>query len=154
MSAPQTPPSPRLIAPIPFKITLLDGSTDTLRVRPLDVIDLYEFIEMAAANKTPDLVCLVTGKDKAFLRLIDPKQYAKLAQKCIELNFEGAMELMADPIAASMMLPLVARMQSGMKTAAILGGELKVSASGQPPSESAAAIGIASSETPSADSKP
>jgi hypothetical protein len=149
MTSTPKPEPVRIIGPIPFKIKLADGSEHILTVRQLDVIELYEFIEFSTSSKTPDLVAMVIDRPKDFLRQIDTRTYAKLAAKCIEVNFDGAMELMADPIAASMLIPLMARIQKGSEMAEALGKTLKPSASERAPSESAAATGAASSETPS-----
>jgi hypothetical protein len=135
------------IAPLPFRVTFLDGTIETVHVRPLDVIELYEFIELAAANKTPDLVAAVVKKPKDWLRNLAPKEYGKLAQRCIELNFDRAMELTADPIAAALIWPMVGRVRSAAKILDTIGTESRPSASESARSATSAGTGRESSET-------
>jgi hypothetical protein len=120
-------PTNALTGPVPFKIKLADGTIETVAVRELDVLDLYEFIEFAASKRTPDLVALVIQKPREFLRQIDRATYLKIAAKCIELNFDAASQLTEDPFAATKLIPLLLEMRSAGKSAAAAGQTTKPS---------------------------
>lgn len=143
-------PTPSLLGPVPFKIAKPDGSFETVTVRQLDVIELYEFIEFAAENKTPDFVALVLKKQRDFIRTLDLKTYKQIVAKSLELNFPNAMELTADPIAAARLMPLMLRMQASMVASVEIGAPSKTSLPDAAPSASAEATGSALSETQSA----
>lgn len=150
-----TPPPSTLVNATPFEVTYLDGTVAQISLARLTIRQLYTFTQHLQAEKVPELVSLCTGKPGEWLDTLEDASFARLAQKCIELNFPRAVTLSAnDPVIALRVMPFL----QGMQTMAILSGTAGLSLIGKSPapaaSESAAASGSDASTSPPSDSAP
>lgn len=123
---------------IPHAVTLDDGTVETVQVATrLSITGLYSLIDHAAADRSPQIVALCTGKPLDWIDALPPKEFAVLAGKCMTLNFTDALALMDDPVAGARLAPLLSRLDTAMK----LGGAMSSGSSSAPaPSASAAEI--------------
>jgi hypothetical protein len=130
------PPAP--IAPIPYAVTLADGTVDKFAIKPLVISKLYEWLCLAANQHEPAMVALATGKDIGWVDGLDVDTYAKLAGKCNEVIFPQALRLAkAAPTAAALVAPLIQKQVAGLRVVTILSAGSGNSSPTQPLSESA-----------------
>lgn len=99
-----------LVNAVPFEVTLLDGTKETVAVARLTVRQLYAAIEHIAADKTTDLVALCIAHPLEWIDRLSDESYAALARECMHANFSRAMTLAAsDSLIAMKIAPIVAR---------------------------------------------
>ncbi len=133
------------IAPVPWSVTLPDGTIERFAIRPLTITKLYEWLYLARDQREPELVALATGKDMAWIDSLDVDQFAKLAGKCNDVIFPQAARLAKGaPAAAAIVGPLLQRDMLGRTVINILSIGSGTPSSTPPASESAAATPSAS----------
>jgi hypothetical protein len=110
----------------PWAVTLVDGSTENLVIKPLPITGLYQWVILLLADKEPEAVALCVGKDLDWINALDIDSFAKLAGKCSEINYPLAVALAKHaPGAAAKVAPLMQKSLLGLKVMAILANELE-----------------------------
>lgn len=154
MDAP-TKPAPA-IAPVPFAVTLPDGTVDKFIIKPLSITKLYQWLYLAKDQSEPAMVALVCDRDLPWVDSLDVDAFARLAGKCHEIVFPQALRLAKGaPAAAATLAPVIQKTELAMKVIAILStgfGEPSL----KPPASVSAPLIPNESPTPSAsmDSAP
>ncbi len=139
-------PSPALINASPFEVILSDGTKETVSLRQLSIRQLYQFTEHLRGDNMPALVSLCVGKPDEWIDTLELESYGALVKKCLELNFpKAAMLAMSDPIVATKLAPLLARIQNAEKMIAISGLPMNAPSPAPVASASAAVTGSAPS---------
>jgi|GEM_PF-3341913 hypothetical protein len=143
----ETKPSPA-IAPVPFAVTLQDGSVCRFLIKPLTITKLYDWLYLAKDQREPAMVAMACGKDLAWVDSLDEEQFGKLAGKCHEVIFPQALRLSKGaPAAAALVAPILQQNLLGLRVIAALSIGSGDSSPTPLPRESAA-------ETPNASPTP
>ena len=109
------------LAPVPFTVTLGDGTVEKLSIKPLSITKLYQWLYLARDQSEPAMVALAVGKDLAWIDDLDVDQFAKLAGKCSEVLFPMALRLAKGaPAAAALLAPVIQRNDLGLRVISIL----------------------------------
>ena len=137
-------PSPA-IAPFPMTITMSDGSTERIVIKPLSITKLYKWLYLAKEQNEPSMVALVCDKPVDWIDTLEIETYAKIAKKCHEIVFPQAIRLAKGaPEAAALIAPVIQKNELGLKVIAILSTGYGSLSPKPQPSESAAATSSAS----------
>ena len=87
-------------------IKYANGQTETLALRELSITELYQFIDLVAAGKTPDIIALTCDRNLAWVNSLDLDCFADLAAACFKENFRKAVRIAEkDPIAGLKIAP-------------------------------------------------
>lgn len=107
--------------PVPYAVTLADGTVDRFAIKPLAISKLYQWLYLAKDQSEPAMVALVCERDAAWVDSLDIDTFAKLAGKCHEIVFPQAIRLAKGaPAAAAMLAPILSKTELAMKVIAIL----------------------------------
>jgi hypothetical protein len=170
MSNPLPPPAnatpSTLVNDLRFQVKYAkNGLEEMITVKELAVTDLYQFLEHMSQGKTPALVGLCTGRNRAWVDSLELRSFTQLAQKCVKVNFQRAMVIAEETVAGMTAAPLLLKLGQTLGLTASLipaseslqatrkspeksshDGEAGADRSPEPAaSESAAAIGTAAS---------
>jgi hypothetical protein len=103
-----------LVNAVPADVEFTDGTTETITITKLEIEPLYKWCRFVSEKNSPALVRLCTGKPAEFFsnatRKVKPSSFALLAKQCIELNFPSALELLEDPMIATLLGPVLSEM--------------------------------------------
>jgi hypothetical protein len=135
-------------APVPYSVTLPDGSVDRFAIKPLPITKLYQWLYLAKDQSEPAMVALVCDRDIAWVDSLSIETFSKLAGKCHEVVFPQAVRLAKQaPAAAALLAPVMSKVELALKVIAILSIGSGDSLPKPPASESVP-------ETPSASQTP
>lgn len=137
-----------------IEIQFADGRKGVVQMKRLSIRQLYDFVEYCRTDQTPALVALCCGQEIEWIDTLADESFTTLAEEAIKQNFHRAAKLAEkDPIIAAKFAPILVRfaqMADSMRAFEKSTGPLLKGSSDAPaPTESAAATGSASSNTPS-----
>jgi hypothetical protein len=136
-----------LLNKTPVTVTHNDGTTELVAVRELTIRRLGEFILLAVADRTPELVALCVDRPVDWIDMLTLDSYGELSKLAIELNFPRATKITEnDPVAAARLAPLLHRLREALELFPLSAPSMQNTASSSPEpavSASAAAIGSA-----------
>lgn len=109
------------LAPIPYSVTLADGTIEKFSIKPPSITTLYQWLYLARDQSEPAMVALAIGKPIDWIDNLDVDQFAKLAGKCSEVIFPMALRLAKGaPAAAALLAPVIQKTELGLKVVSIL----------------------------------
>jgi hypothetical protein len=109
MSMSSTPPA--VTPALPPAVKYKNGQVEHLVFTELDVFELYQFIDLLVAGRTPEIVQLCARRQAEWVKSLDFPTYLALAKYFINANFQKAVEIAtSDPIAGLKVGPLLMQM--------------------------------------------
>jgi hypothetical protein len=110
-----TPPA--VTPALPPAVKYKNGQVEHLVFTELDVFELYQFIDLLVAGRTPEIVQLCARRQAEWVKSLDFPTYLALAKYFINANFQKAVEIAtSDPIAGLKVGPLLMQMGTLLKT--------------------------------------
>jgi hypothetical protein len=108
-------------SPVPYSVTLADGSVERFAIKPLSISRLYQWLYLAKDQSEPAMVALVCDRDIPWVDSLDVDTFAKLAAKCHEVVFPQAVRLAKGaPAAAALIAPIMSKTEMALRVIAIL----------------------------------
>jgi hypothetical protein len=102
--------------PKPTLVKYKNGQEEALTFEPLSNTELYQFIDLLVAARSPEIVALCTRRTLEWYNQLDPVCAFRLAAQFVRENFTMAMRItMEDPIAGMKMGPLLAEMDRWLR---------------------------------------
>ena len=87
-------------------IIYANGQQESLATKELSITELYQFIELLVAGKTPEIIVLSFSRNLDWVNSLTIDTFAELASDCFKANFPKAVRIAdKDPIAGLKMAP-------------------------------------------------
>ena len=87
-------------------IIYANGQQESLALKELSITELYQFIDLTVAGKTPEIIALSASRNLDWVNSLSLDTFAELAALCFKANFPKAVRIAdKDPIAGLKLAP-------------------------------------------------
>lgn len=89
MSDKKPTPTETLLGGTDVTVRMLDGTSETVRVRQLPLSLMPKYLDaLSAVDQEVRLICLATGKDDAWVDQVHPEDTVNLLEECERINLD------------------------------------------------------------------